>query len=227
MWKRDEKRISNLIHTLSFYVFGNKIKETKGKKEQKRKRKGRYIIKDVVWWCCIETIYKNKRERSLLVIYFQLIPSSPLSLCLSIGFLKNTREWKLVYKKLDWFARALSVNECKSKGIKKEETTSSNGHSLCCAWPLCRESEREKRRSAIKERDFVVRVDERSSSLLESKGGTTLPSGIIVSPKSRRSKKNHPNRRKNTHKKVAAVNYPLPEASCYSSVASIRKKRIK
>lgn len=196
-------------------MFGNKIKETKGKKEQKRKRKGRYIIKDVVWWCCIETIYKNKRERSLLVIYFQLIPSSPLShsVCPSV-FLKNTREWKLVYKKLDWFARALSVNECKSKGIKKEETTSSNGHSLCCAWPLCRESEREKkRRSAIKERDFVVRVDERSSSLLESKGGTTLPSGIIVSPKSRRrSKKNHPNRRKKYTKKWrrSIIHYQRP-----------------
>ena len=157
-------------------MFGNKIKETKGKKEQKRKRKGRYIIKDVVWWCCcIEALYKNKRERSLLVIYFQLIPSSPLSLCLCIGFLKNTREWKLVYKKLDWFARALSVNECKSKGIKKEETTSSNGHSLCCAWPLCIESEREREKEKRNQGKGLCCTSRREIIITPSKGGTHPP----------------------------------------------------
>jgi hypothetical protein len=171
-----------------------------------------------VWWCCIETIYKNKRERSLLVIYFLLIPSSPLSLCLSIGFLKNTREWKLVYKKLDWFARALSVNECKSKGIKKEETTSSNGHSLCCAWPLCIESEREKRRSAIKERDFVVRVDERSSSLLGRGEPPSLAALLYHQKVEEEVKKNHPNRRKKYTKKWrrSIIHYQRPVATVAS-----------
>lgn len=50
--------------------------------------------------------------------------------------------------------------------------------------------------------------------------GNTLPSGIIVSPK-KGEKKSTPNRgeKKYTQKKVASVNYPLPEAS----PSSIRK----